>query len=533
MPRLNKRYTLTTRQALTRLLLAVLLLLLTGARVLPAARAQDDGLLPLPFFETQHGTLNDTTPMIEYTFEGTGEQVISLLVVTLSGDLDPVVQVINPLGIIVAENDDLDSLVRDAGLEAYALPESGTYTVRVMRYLGAGGTTSGEYALTLTPGFARTEWREPFDPGAVSWLDPTGVGLPLSGGGLRLRVSEPGSSLRAFQPEPVAYQNVYVQADAELFGVMSYAEFGLVLRAQGPDRARAYVFKVNTDAQWAVEMQDETGVFVLRSWSSSSALTGDDWQIGVLARDERFDLFVNGALVGTLIDDRLPEAGAVGLYAGSRADQTDMVTVIFDNVVATTRLGTTYAGWPLALQAWNAPDPEEIINELAAGGHINPWVQHDLYLPEKRIAVTDPDAVFELIGTDQAVYDDFVMGAWANVITTGDDGGCGVTYRWQDERNLDMVFVDSGGGFGVVQARDGELLTNAYDFSPMVGVDGSQLLVIARGGEIILYVNGVLVTQEQVLPGEGRVGVALLNYADVPTNCSWSNIWVWPLVEGE
>lgn len=516
-----------------RLIAFALLMIMALPHALPAARAQDAQALPLPFFETQRGTLDDATPSAEYTFEGLTDQVISLLVVTLSGDLDPVVQVISPLGIIVAENDDLDTLVFDAGLEAYALPETGAYTVRVQRYLGAGGTTSGEYALTLTPGFARVEWREPFDPGAASWLDPTGAGLPLSGGGLRLRLAEPEGRLLAFQPEADDYQNVYVQANAQLFGVALYAEFGLVLRAQGPDRAQAYVFKINTDGQWAVEHQDETGVFVLRSWSNHNALVGDEWQIGVLARDDRFDLFVNNVLVGSLVDDRLPEAGAVGLYAGTRANQTDTVTVVFDNVAATTRLGTTYDGWPLALQAWNAPDPAEIINELAAGGHINPWVQHDLFLNEKRLAVTDPDAIFELIGTDQAIYDDFVMGAWTNAITNGDDGGCGITYRWQDERNLDMVFVDSGSGFGVVQARNGELLTNAYGLSPMVGVDGSQLLVIARGGEIVLYVNGALVAQETVLPGEGRVGVVLLNYADVPTNCTWSNIWVWPLVAGE
>lgn len=519
------------RSAMMRVLF-VTALLIAGLPALPRTHAQDADPLPLPFFETQRGTLDDDTPVMEYTFSGTAGQVISLVAVTTSGDLDPVLQLISPTGVVAAENDDLDSLVRDAGLEAFALPETGPYTVRVQRYESQSGTTSGEYDLTLTPGFAQVEWREAFDPGAASWVTPGGEALPLSGGGLRLRVTEPESSVQAFQPEPDDYQNVYVQADVELFGIIPYAEFGLVLRAQGPTRARAYIVKVNTNAQWSVELQDETGTFVLRSWSSSSALTGDTWRLGVLARDNRFDVFANGTLLGTLEDNRLSGAGAVGLYAGGTQNQSDPVTVIFDNVVVTTRLGTTYAGWPLALQAWNASDPEQIISELAAGGFITtPWVQHDLFLPEKRLAVTDPDAVFELIGTDQAVYDNFVLGAWANALTTGDDGACGVTYRWQDERNFDMVFVDSAGGFGVLQTRDGDLLSNVYDFSPMVGVDGSKLLIIAQDGEIVLYVNGALVTQEQVLPGEGRVGVGLLNYADVPTDCVWSNIWVWPLVE--
>jgi len=41
-------------------------------------------------------------------------------------------------------------------------------------------------------------------------------------------------------------QNLYVQADVQLFGTPSYAEFGLVFRAQA---GSSYQFKVNTDGQ--------------------------------------------------------------------------------------------------------------------------------------------------------------------------------------------------------------------------------------------------------------------------------------------
>ena len=97
----------------------------------------------------------------------------------------------------------------------------------------------------------------------------------------------------------------------------------------------------------------------------------------------------------------------------------------------------------------------------------------------------------------------------------GDGIGCGLVYRWQDERNLDLVYVDTAGGFGVVQARDGELAHNVYALSPMVGVDTSDLLVLVRGGDVALYINGALVAQEQVQPGQGYA-LQRLQVQDVP-----------------
>ncbi len=528
MCRLTGRYI----SAVLALLVAFALVFSTPeGRATGPARAQDDAPEALAFFVPVQGELDDSTPQEDYTFDGYAGQVISVIAVTLAGDLDPVVRIINPGGRMVGENDDIDSLVRDAGLEAFALPDSGTYTIRVMRYQGATGTTSGTYELRLTPGFGRVEWREGFDAGALSWVSPQGDALPLSSGGLRLRVNEPGGTLRAFPPDAPRYDDLYVQADARLFGIVPYAEFGLVLRAQGEAFARGYVFRLNTEGQWSVALQDETGEFVLRSWEDNPALEGDEWRIGVLARGSRFDVFANETWLGTVTGDRLSGAGTVGLYAASARDQDENVTVIFDDVIVTTRLGTTYAGLPLALNAWDAPDPAEIIAELQESGHLtNPADTHDLFLTDKTVEAADPDALFELIGSGQAIYDNFVLGARVRITTEGNSIGCGLVYRWQDDRNLDLAYVDARGGFGIVQAREGTLTANVYDIDPMVDAETNKLLVLARGGTIVLYINGALVAQERVGPGSGRVGVALLNYEDVPTTCLWTDIWVWPLL---
>lgn len=485
----------------------------------------------LAFFTPVRAALDDSTPARDYVFEGYAHQVVSVIAVTVAGDLDPVVQVIDPQGSPVGENDDIESRVRDAGLETLMLPENGTYTVRVMRYEGADGDTAGEFELTLTPGFARVEWRERFDAGALSWVTPQGEQLALSSGGLRLRVTAPDTAVRAFQPDTDEYESFYIESKARVFGFTQYAEFGFVLRAQGVDRARAYVVKINTDGQWSVALQDETGEFVLRSWSTNAALDADEWRIGVLVRGDRLEVFANDTQLGTVTDGRLRTPGAVGLYAARQADQADSVTIIFDDVLLTTRLGTTYFGLPMSLATWSSRDPALMIAELAESGHITPAAAHDLFLTDNALGVLTSNTLYELIGSERAVYRDFVLSAHARALTTGDNAGCGLVYRWRDERNLDMVYIDSAGGFGVVQARDAELTRNAYALDPMVNPGGSHLLALVRGGDVALYINGALVTQEEVQPGEGRVGVALLNYDNVPADCFWSDIWVWSLVD--
>jgi hypothetical protein len=487
----------------------------------------------LTFFAPVRGTLTDAVPAEDWTFAGHGQEVISLLAVVRSGDLDPVLQVIDPSGTIVGENDDLDSIVRDAGLEAFILPSEGTYTARVLRYQGPAGSTTGEYELTLTPGFARQAYRSAFDAG-VPWLTPSDKPVPPEENRLPLHVTAPDEVLLAFPPNPETFGEMYAQVRAQVVGAPSYAEFGLVFRAQEPGLARSYQFKVNTHDQWTVLYQDESGVFALRSWATNPALgSSDQWTLAVLARGSEFAFYGNGALLGTLSDDRLPEPGVIGVMAASNPHQPDPPTVMVDDLVVTTRLGTTYSGLPLALPTWDSSDPGAIVNSLASSGQVVPAAARDLFLTEKELTAITVDSQFGLIGSDLALYDNFVLGAGVTIETGGKSVGCGLVYRWEDDRNLDLAYVDTAGGFGVVQARDGQLTTDVYDRGPMVNKEADKLLVVAQDDRVALYVNGALVTQETVQPGKGRVGVALLNYEEVRTHCRWTNIWVWPLEEGQ
>ncbi|MBN1202999.1 MAG: hypothetical protein JXJ20_14205 [Anaerolineae bacterium] len=494
------------------------------------SRAQAPGESSLVFFEPVRGTLNAGTPAQDWTFDGLADQVISILAVTVSGDLDPVIEVTGPDGSTIAQNDDLDSLVTDAGLEALALPVTGTYTVRVGRF----GETSGEYELTLTPGFARLARLDTFDSdeaGAI-WVQPGSDVTALDGGRLRVRAVPTGGVALAMPSDAKLLRDVYVQVQAQLDGEPSYAELGLIFRVEAtPGGLRSYQFRVNTGGEWSVLLEDETGEFVLKSWTRDRALDTSRFTLAVLARSSEFAFYCNGALLGTLSDDRLAAPGRVGMLVAVTRNQADSAAVLFDDLHITTRLGTTYRGLPLALASWDSGDPGAIMEELAASGQVTPGAARDLFVPEVLLGATDRVSKFESITGDRAQYGDFLLGASVSIITTGTSTGCGLLYRWVDERNLGMVFVDEAGGFGLVQAVDADLITNVYALSGMVAEGPNDLLIVAQGERVALYINGALVAQEIVGPGAGRVGVALLNYEDVNTDCTFRDVWVWPLEE--
>jgi hypothetical protein len=492
----------------------------------PAAWAQDDSRT-LTFFEPVKSALNETTPAEEWIFEGYANQVISLLV-THSGDLDPMIEVIGPDGEQVGENDDLDSLVTDAGLEALMLPAEGSYTVRVSRY----GETNGEYELALTPGFARMVRRDTFENTESPWLSPDNDTISLAQDQLRIRIVQSATTVLALPTDAQSLDDFYVETQVQLPGGPSYAEFGLIFRAQGaPLPLDMFQFKVNTEGKWTAQLKDESGEYVLQTWTSNRALSTGEWNLGVLAQDSTFSFYANGALLGTVSDSRLSEPGTIGLLAGTRPNQPDPATIQFDDFVVTARLGTTYRGLPLALTRWDSADPRVIVDELAASGMINPAVTRELYVPETALMLDEVTASFELLGTDDSIYTDFVVGVTIIMTTDGQSVGCGMVYRWLDDRNLDLAYVDTAGGFGLVQASDGALTTNVYDLNSMVSTTApNKLLVVAQGDSVAYYVNGALVAQEPINPTQGRVGVSLLNYEAVRTDCFYSNFWLWPLV---
>ncbi|MBO9308747.1 MAG: hypothetical protein J7551_03070, partial [Chloroflexi bacterium] len=105
------------------------------------------------------GALDRAVPRQIWRFEASSGSVVDIRMQVLSGDLDPFLVLLSPLGDVLRANDSASGGL-DAGILAYQLPFDGEYRIVARRAGGGdgrGGRTSGTYRLTLdlrSPGTA-------------------------------------------------------------------------------------------------------------------------------------------------------------------------------------------------------------------------------------------------------------------------------------------------------------------------------------------------------------------------------------------
>jgi hypothetical protein len=100
-------------------------------------------------FISVSGRLDDAAPRLAYPFDGLRGDVISVRLSVTSGDLDPLLTILDSSGAILAQRDDDPGGGRDLALESLRLPTSSRYTVIVSRFGGSLGTTAGDFRLTV------------------------------------------------------------------------------------------------------------------------------------------------------------------------------------------------------------------------------------------------------------------------------------------------------------------------------------------------------------------------------------------------
>ena len=128
--------------------LALVGALLCGAATASADVGRQDGGGELTFGETVTDTLDDANFRRVYAFSAQANDVISLSMTRLTGDLDPFLLLTDEHGAILALSDD-DGPGPDAQIHFKRLPADGRYFVIATRFGQELGATSGEYALLL------------------------------------------------------------------------------------------------------------------------------------------------------------------------------------------------------------------------------------------------------------------------------------------------------------------------------------------------------------------------------------------------
>jgi hypothetical protein len=98
------------------------------------------------------GTLDNTTFIHLYTFEGTADQSVTITM-SSADDLDPYLAVLDEANNVLAEDDDSGGGPR--GLDAqivFTVPTDGTFIIIATRAGLDTGTTVGRYSLAFTSG---------------------------------------------------------------------------------------------------------------------------------------------------------------------------------------------------------------------------------------------------------------------------------------------------------------------------------------------------------------------------------------------
>ncbi len=116
---------------------------------LPQVNATSDGIPTVSFNQTLNGSIRLDRRAEFYGFDGEAGQVVSIQMQRVSGTLDPVLFLISPNGIQVAQNDDATGDTRDSLISQFALPEAGRYIIIATHFGGQFGVTAGDYTLGL------------------------------------------------------------------------------------------------------------------------------------------------------------------------------------------------------------------------------------------------------------------------------------------------------------------------------------------------------------------------------------------------
>lgn len=105
----------------------------------------------LALAQDQHhtGQIDSVNTTVDFPVQLNAGDSVLVMVEATSGDLDTVVRLMDPSGLIVSENDDRSANTLDSAL-GHTATVSGTYIVQVSRY--AYSDTSGRFALDITVG---------------------------------------------------------------------------------------------------------------------------------------------------------------------------------------------------------------------------------------------------------------------------------------------------------------------------------------------------------------------------------------------
>lgn len=448
--------------------------------------------------------------------------LVSLRVEALSETLDPELAIYDSSGELIIANDDYaypSSL--DAIIQAFVLPESDQYTVAVSGFDG----TSGAYQLHLLPGYdvhihAEEKLR------LEDWEVVNRLAAVSQAGSNRLVVETDGMATTAvmlgtgFAPE----RDFYFEVEFDNVSSTDDWQVGLAFRYARPDSHSRVL--LNKRGFWRMERVDDGDIVIVRNWGTHPAIVPgeSEFRLGVLASGEHFDIVYNGQIVGMVGDNKSESFGGVGVamrtadVIGSRlsfAMTNAMITVptrVDDAVIIPSRLLTR---------------PYHVMDNVLARQQLIPVDgEIKMFLPQSSVRGRLAGVTPYLLGSGLR-FAEFAIGAKVSYQMSDEaNGGCGILFHFQDEEHYQLAYATAEGDYGLSQ-RQGEVFTpGIYVNKPTSERHNHDMLLIVYDGGIRYYVDNEHVGQLAYETSPGSVGIAVVNYASVDTNCVFEDFWV-------
>ena len=468
---------------------------------------------------------------VEGTVDAGGEQswqyaaqsgeVLSFLVESASGDFDPLLTITDRAGNVLISNDDYAyPETRDSLLEAITMPRTDTYTLTVSGFSGTGGG----YTLTAFSGFADYAERDGFG-GETNW-QPTDDSLSgeLADEVFTLTVqgaNQRGLAFGGLQPLADVAARVIVQDVGNPTGWT----VGLTVRRNGEDY---YLFEVNDAGLWRFSLVQAREMTVLRDWINHPNIVPGQttFSLSLLANGAGFEFFYDDGFIGTVSDTTLTQAGEIGLMAGTTTTQESETIARFSDLVLTAPL--MIDGARTLPQELIVADGPIMAQALQRQAFVSAAGMMSLTVPESSVEYARPGVQRLMLGRG-VTYTNFGLGATVEISPARSGPvGCGLVFRFIDETDYTLAFLDATGGYGVSQRQGEDFLPGLFGESADYADGGiHHLLIIADANTVYFYVDGHYTGTFENEPQEGQVGAAVVNFDGIDTACDFTDLWLW------
>ena len=457
-----------------------------------------------------------------YSFVALEFTLVSFRVEALAGELDPVLEVFDSSGDLIVSNDDYDYPdSRDAALQAFVFPQTGTYTVAVSAF----GESGGDYRLHLLPGYDKlalhdktmnpSNWEVVYSDALVNLSESSAFAVDMRG------LARSAVLLGLHLP---IEQELYYEAAFEQVRSPVIWQVGLVFRYLSPTTYHRLLFSKR--GYWRVDRVDGDNVTQLRYWTTHPAIRPgeSDFRLGVLVSGQHYDIVYNGQFVGSAWDRSPLQPGSVGIAMKSDETFGGQVSFVVRETIIT--VPTRVDDKILFPQRLVAKGYNAMVDVLARQQLVPVGGEVKVSLLESSVRRVRPGITRLPVASDLS-FAVFAFGVSLVVEgRSGANGGCGLYFHYNDDENYTLAYLTGGGDYGLSRRAGVGFEPGIYGSRPVPEEETRYLLVIVSDEVIHLYLDEQYAGTLENQPRIGGVGVAAVNYEETNTACLFEDLWI-------